>query len=206
MVDAIDWGSLFWLGVATAFGSVVTTGMKYVFTDIIRRISLNIWFIRTFDRVTNYSITSKWRGTWEMEWDVVSPNFPDINRGIGRIYCFGSNIAFERTAITRKGTETIYGFVGQLTCQGKVVTGTWFKLRQRDSGYHGAFQLRMCEPDDLVTGAWVGFSDSRCTVNAGEYRLTKLNSSPIWKVPGERSCGQSPLWRLPSSTSRWSEE
>lgn len=145
-------------------------------TDVATRISAKVWGIKAFDKLTGWFMRhSIWSGRWEVTWEVKSPNFAPVNAEVGRLYrCLGS-VALEGSGTTSDGQKIPYGFVGRLTRDKTIITGTWFDRRGADVGYYGVFQLRLLGAGSTkAVGRWAGFSDAKPTVNADVITWTRI--------------------------------
>lgn len=183
-MDIDVWGA----AVSAVFGTIIINVLAVSIVDVGKWIIASTYMIRLFDVVTLYRTSSKWRGTWHMNWGVVSTNFPNSKQEIGNIYHFAGHIAFDRIATTKGGSTANYGFVGKLSREGSVVTGKWYNKDDTSKGYHGAFQLIMFGPDNEVGGEWVGFSSDLRRVNSGKYHVNKISSVP--GVPPPAAMGE----------------
>lgn len=149
---------------------------RAVMTDVATRISAKVWGIRTFDELTGWVLRHGiWSGRWEVTWEVQSTNFASVNAETGRLYrCLGS-VAFEGSGWTSDGYKIPYGFVGRLTRDKTILTGTWFDRRGSDVGYYGVFQLRLLGAGSTkATGRWAGFSEEKPVVNADVLTWTRI--------------------------------
>lgn len=136
-------------------------------TDVSKRITTSLWCMRQIDRVTpSFLQHEMWSGTWDITWNVDSSNFDQTNTHRGRLYnCFNA-IALEGAGRTVAGHAIPYGFVGKLSRDKSIATGTWFDRRGGDGGYHGVFQVRVGRTGDRADGLWCGFSETGPQIKA----------------------------------------
>lgn len=137
-------------------------------TDVATRITASVWGIRAFDatlgRLRRHPV---WSGTWEVAWHVESASFAAVNAKTGRLFRCLHAVAFEGHGTTASGHSVPYAFVGRLSRDKTILTGTWFDRRAGDVGYHGVFQLKLWDPNGgRASGRWAGFSETRPIVNA----------------------------------------
>ena len=167
------------LVICTAAGAAIPVVMKSLFVSIFKdftlRFSWTIFWIRIFDgtfgRITKDVI---WSGSWKITWFVSSNTFLKANDWNGTIYRCFDTIAAEGMGHTQAGTSIPYGFIGKLSRDKTILTGTWFDRRGAKAGYHGAFQVRVTNAGHLVEGKWLGFSDKSPIIKTGKLLWEKL--------------------------------
>lgn len=97
-------------------------------------------------------------GNWAVTWTVQSDTFPEVNTGVGELYCLGKAIAIEVEFVSTDGTKRAYHFVGNSIS--KVITGEWLDGVFAKDGYYGSFQLVANDMGNAASGKWLGFSSS----------------------------------------------
>jgi hypothetical protein len=173
--------------IANAWWSLVSAGMgagavlalqalwRTIYIDVAKRITSTIWGIRIVDEITPKFLRHHlWSGTWEVTWVVKSKNFSPDNAKVGRLYRCFNMIALEGSGTTAAGDKIPYAFVGKLSQDGSIVTGTWFD-RRGAGGYHGVYQLVVAGSGNTAVGLWVGFSRSKVAVRSGELRWVRIS-------------------------------
>jgi len=164
--DLLTFINVIFVGALTLVGRALLAAFM---TDVARRAGTSIKFIRIFDRYTSFLFKhSVWSGEWEVNWAVNSPNFKKNNRDIVELSRCLNNIAMEASGTTTKGKKITYGFVGKLSRDKSIVTGTWFDRRKGGFGYHGSFQLKLAGSADKATGIWIGFSETAGNIKSGQ--------------------------------------
>jgi hypothetical protein len=136
-------------------------------TDVAKRISATLRGMRAIDSITPEFLRHPvWSGTWDVTWEVESPNFEHVNTHRAKLYrCFNA-IALEGIGTTISGKRIAYGFTGKLSRDKSIATGIWFDRRWGDGGYHGVYQVRLAGTGDRATGLWSGFSETTPAINA----------------------------------------
>lgn len=148
---------------------------RAIATDVAKRITASLWPMRIIDSITpNILRHPIWSGTWDVTWEVDSPNFEPVNAHRARLYrCFNA-IALEGLGTTTTGKQIPYGFTGKLSRDKSIVTGTWFDRRWGDGGYHGVYQLRIAGTGESATGLWCGFSETTEKIKSNRLVLARL--------------------------------
>src|SRR5262249_683215 len=144
-------------------------------SDFARRLALTIRGVEAFEFVFGWVLKDAiWSGRWRITWTVASPTFNNTNAWEGRIArCFDTIVA-RGVGVTSGGVTLPYGFVGKLSPDHSLLTGTWFDERGAKSGYHGAYQLRLTPVGDQAIGKWLGFSKTQPVINSGDLLWEKL--------------------------------
>ena len=148
-------------------------------TDVAKRITASLWLMRKIDRITPAVLRHPmWSGIWDVTWEVDSANFVQINEHRGELYrCFNA-IALEGLGTTVTGHEIPYGFVGRLSRDKSIATGTWFDRRWGDGGYHGVYQVRVAGTGDRAVGLWCGFAETGPQINANTLIWERVTVDP----------------------------
>jgi hypothetical protein len=108
-------------------------------------------------------------------WIVKSSNFAAVNPETGRLYRCLNSVAFEGSGTTADGKRIPYAFVGRLTRDKTILTGTWLDRRGRGVGYHGVFQLRLQGAGSTTaSGKWMGFSETKPIVKSDSLDWIRL--------------------------------
>lgn len=137
--------------------------------DFARRFALTLTGIRLFDRFLGRLLRDPvWSGYWRISWRVKSSSFSAENVFDGRIYRCFDTIAAEGRGFASNGAEIPYGFIGKLSRDNTILTGTWFDRRGAKSGYHGTYQIRLPAAGTVAKGKWLGFSDKSSQIKVGE--------------------------------------
>lgn len=118
-----------------------------------------------------------WSGDWTVSWEVESQNFDPVNSRGSELFLWLTSVSIEGTGRTSKGECLPYSFVGMLTRDKTIVTGTWTDKVSGPEGYHGVFQIRLNPSKDEASGLWIGFSHSDGTVKSGQLTWTKTVTS-----------------------------
>lgn len=167
------------LNIAIGGGAVLALQAlgRALITDVATRISASMWGIRAFDTVTGWALRHPvWSGTWEITWKVRSTNFHPVNTETGQLYRCFNTVALEGSGTTAAGHKIPYGFVGRLSRDKSILTGTWFDRRGDKVGYHGVFQLRVQGASGTAAfGRWAGFSEMKPVVNADVMEWTRIS-------------------------------
>lgn len=176
---AVLWG-IVW----TAIGSFLPMLAKWLMAAILKDFARSFMFtligIRLFDRsIGRLREDPVWSGRWRVTWFVDSPTFNNKNSWEGRIYRCFDTVAAEGIGHTADGRRIPYGFIGKLSRDRTILTGTWFDRRGASSGYHGAYQLRVSAVGERAIGKWIGFSDTDTTVRAGELEWQRLDKADL---------------------------
>ena len=126
-----------------------------------KQVSGQYWFIKIFDSTAGKFLRDRvWSGQWSLTWHTDSANFPKQNTSLGTLHrCFNS-IALKSSIQSSKGSELTYLFVGKLSRDRTILTGTWYDDLGSNRGYHGSFQIRLDQHQKSASGKWIGFSDS----------------------------------------------
>lgn len=175
-MDLISWKAA--LNALVGGGAVLALQVvgRAVMTDVATRISTKVWGIRVFDKLTGWLLRhAVWSGTWEVTWKVASANFEPVNAETGQLYRCLNSVAFEGAGTTAEGHRIPYGFIGRLSRDKTILTGTWFDRRGNDVGYYGVFQLRLLGAgSDSASGKWAGFSEEKPVVNSDSLTWRKI--------------------------------
>lgn len=164
----IGWWHLLFASIGGGIALALQALWRAISVDAAKRITSTIWGIRVVDRCTpNFLRHHLWSGTWEVTWSVKSKNFLPNNSEAGRLYRCFNVIALEGSGTTATGAKIPYAFVGKLSQDSSIVTGTWFD-RRGAGGYHGVYQLAVAGTGNEAVGLWAGFSRTRVTVKSGD--------------------------------------
>ncbi len=171
--SAILWG-IFSGGILILLRTLFVAAMS----DVGRRISSTMFGIQAFENTLGRLLRDDvWSGEWEVAWNVKSKAFLQSNKRQSAIArCFNS-VALEGVGLTTAGVEIPYGFIGKLSRDKSIVTGTWFDRSGNNAGYHGVYQLRLQGGRDEAVGKWAGFSETGSNIKTGTLYWTKVRSS-----------------------------
>lgn len=148
-----------------------------VVRDIARRFALSLFGVRLFDRTLGRLHRDPvWSGHWRVTWYVTSSTFVQENSCEGRIYRCFDTVVTEGVGHTIDNESIRYGFIGKLSRDGTILTGTWFDRRGARVGYHGSYQIRAPASGSVVKGKWIGFSDKKPIVRAGDITWERLGN------------------------------
>jgi len=158
-----------WTLVGAALTIAARTFFAAIITDFTKRFTLTLVGVQAFDAMTDWLLRHPiWSGYWRVTWKVTSADFPEKNEWEGRVYrCFDTVVA-EGAGQVSGGEYIRYGFIGKLSRDRTILTGTWFDRRGSKIGYHGAYQVCLQTPRDVATGKWIGFSSKQPVINADE--------------------------------------
>ena len=170
----MEWSVLEWTGIGAAIPIIGRLFFIALAQDIARRFSVTMIGIKVWDWVTRWPplIDPIWSGTWKITWTTESPSFDQSNFWIGRVWRCFNTIAAEGTGKSSSGQRIKYGFVGKLSRDKTILTGTWFD--KRGAGYHGCYQLRLFSAHNIAEGRWVGFSETSAAINADMLKWERL--------------------------------
>lgn len=161
-------------------GLVLTVRILWqaIATDVAKRITASLWGMRTIDSMTPAFLHhSIWSGTWDVTWEVESPNFELVNTHRARLYRCFNTIALEGLGTTTSGNQIPYGFTGKLSRDKSIATGIWFDRRWGDGGYHGVYQVRISGTGDCAIGLWCGFSETSPAIKSDKLVWTRVNDA-----------------------------
>jgi hypothetical protein len=171
------WNSVGWAVLGAAMPTLLRSFFVAIVRDFARRFALTIFGIRLFDRTIGRLLSDPlWSGRWRITWFVESQTFNDHSSWESRIYRCFDTIAAEGRGDVVEGTSIPYGFVGKLSRDKTILTGTWFDRRGTRAGYHGSYQLRMPASGAVAKGKWIGFSDTKPIVKSGELEWRRLEA------------------------------
>lgn len=143
-------------------------------SDMAKRIGVTMWGIRLFDFALGWAHRHAfWSGTWEVRWDVKSQYFQPTNTEQARLYRMFNRVAVRASGTKPDGTRIPYLFTGTLSRDKSILTGIWFDGLDSETGYHGAFQLRLETTTRTAQGKWVGFSYRTSAIKTGALIWTR---------------------------------
>jgi hypothetical protein len=149
-----------------------------VISDLSKRLMISMWGIRAFDTCLGWIVRNPvWSDEWEVVWDVQSSTFQSTNVEKAQLSRAFNKVALEGSGITRDGKKIRYGFLGDLSRGKTIITGTWFDRRGGQSGYYGAYQLRLSGTGEEAVGRWVGFSETTAAIKSGRLTWKKLSGA-----------------------------
>lgn len=170
----IDWWHLVFASIGGGLALAIQAFSRAISADVAKRISATLWGIRLFDKYTPKTLRHhQWSGDWEVTWGVKSTNFMPQNSDIGRLYRCFNIVALEGSGTTTAGEKIPYAFVGRLSQDGDIVTGTWFD-RRGPGGYHGVYQLAVAGTGWTADGLWAGFSRTKVAIKSGNLSWVRL--------------------------------
>lgn len=169
------WKAVALTGVGASLPYVVRTFLVIAVKDFARRFSYNVTAVRIFDKVFGKILNEPiWSGIWRVTWNVNSKNFEEENHWDGQVYRCFDTIAADGIGITRTGKKIPYGFLGKLSRNRTILTGTWFDKRGSLSGYYGAYQIRLSDAEAKAEGKWIGFSSETKAVKANKITWERI--------------------------------
>jgi hypothetical protein len=174
----MDWSALIWAGVGAAVPILARILFVALVRDFARRFALTIVGVKLWDFVTSWALKDPiWSGRWRVTWTTNSTNFHANNAWTGRVRrCFDTMVA-EGIGQTSTGRSVRYGFVGKLSRDRTILTGTWFDMRGATVGYHGCYQVRLFSAHDRAEGKWLGFSETSGAINTDVLKWERLSES-----------------------------
>jgi hypothetical protein len=152
---SIDWSTFVLGAVLGGLSSAIALLIKLLIQVPAKQIASNYNIIKLFSRI---SWNKVFVGTWEVNWEVISDNFPEVNTDHTKIYCLFSNIAFETCTVLKDGTAARCVFVGKI--QERTLTGRWYDPVQEGIGYYGVFQVRLSGNLKQASGQWSGWANN----------------------------------------------
>lgn len=174
----IEWRDALWAAAGGGGLLALQALGRAIFADVASRVSAKYWGIRLFDRATCWIWFMRdpvWSGLWNVSWSVKSKNFEPTNSHVGQIYRCLNSIAILGSGATPDGNRVPYCFIGKLSREKSVLTGTWFDQTIVNGGaYHGVYQLRRSGTGGKATGLWIGFSETTGAIKSGEVTWTPV--------------------------------
>jgi hypothetical protein len=162
----------FWWGIIIGGGLIAARLLlAAVLRDTAKRIAFTLWGIKLFHNATKWLPWLQhptWSGNWEITWKVESDNFHESNVDRAQMYRAFNRIAAVSSYSTLEGNSIPYKFVGELSRDMTIVTGTWSDNRGGAGGYHGSFQMRVTGTAVSAKGLWIGFSETTNEIKAGD--------------------------------------
>lgn len=161
----------FWLGI---IGILISSLISVIFSEeIINAIGI---FLSKYDLKKKCEI----EGDWLAEFTLIENNnishFKETIRLVKRLgIYYGYNVPNPNNHDELKKVEQNQPLrIKASLSENKFLTGNWYHPN-RQSRFHGSFQMLIVMNTDKMYGIWTGYSESKNEIDSGKWNWKKLN-------------------------------